>query len=506
MNRRDLVVIITDQERYPQHWPAGLRDRLMPSWGRLERHGLTFTNAFCAATQCSPSRAVMLTGQYAPRNGVPTLDAPTSTDKGSVLTPCADLPNLGSLLRQNGYEVAYKGKWHLSFPLAFAGGSPDKEVWTAADIANLEEVYGLPGWNPPDAGNNAFNTPGARTTLGGGTADNDGRFVSGPQPEALPAESVIDYLQRMAKTPRSQRAPFCLFVSLVNPHDIAYFPNGWDQAGYQLEDFSSQPVALPPNALDPLATKPRVQAAYNQALESDGPLDSAKMIQYGQFYAYLHSVIDAQIGKVLDTLDQTGLTGETVILRTADHGELGLSHGLREKAYSAYEEMIHVPLCISCPAMFEAPQLTSALWSHADLMATVCDLVGVETAPTAGISQLPVLTNPALQLRTAVLFAFDDSFLLNPTSAAVNPHIRALRTPQYTYAVYFSTVNSASPFEYELYDNLADPLQMINLLFVKPVSKSIFATWVELDLQLQLAMREANALPPNVPWQPPLPG
>lgn len=107
MSRRDLVIIITDQERYPQHWPAGLREQLMPSWTRLERCGLTFSSAYCAATQCSPSRAVMLTGQYAPRNGVPTLQAPSATDKGAVLTPCADLPNLGSLLRQTGYDVAY---------------------------------------------------------------------------------------------------------------------------------------------------------------------------------------------------------------------------------------------------------------------------------------------------------------------------------------------------------------------------------------------------------------
>ena len=171
------------------------------------------------------------------------------------------------------------------------------------------------------------------------------------------------------------------------------------------------------------------------------------MTQYGQFYAYLHGVIDAQIGKVLDTLDQTGLTGETVIVRTADHGELGLSHGLREKAYSAYEEMIHVPLCISCPALYKAPLQTSALWSHVDLVATVCGLMGIKTAPTAGINQVPVLTNPALPLRNSVLFAFDDSFLLDAASPDFNPHIRALRTPQYTYAVYFST-NSSSPFEY----------------------------------------------------------
>jgi arylsulfatase A-like enzyme len=236
----------------------------------------------------------------------------------------------------------------------------------------------------------------------------------------------------MAKTPRSQRAPFCLFVSLVNPHDIAYFPKGWNEAGYLLADFSSQPVSLAPNAMDPLMAKPSVQRAYKAALETVEPLDSTGMIQYGQFYAYLHSVIDAQIGKVLDTLDETGLTEETVIVRTADHGELGLSHGLREKAYSAYEEMIHVPLCISCPDMYKAPQQTSAFWSHVDLVATLCDLVGVEAPPTAGISQMPVLTNPASHVRDSVLFAFDDSFLLagfqpaHPGAADTAIYIRRL--------------------------------------------------------------------------------
>lgn len=161
-----------------------------------------------------------------------------------------------------------------------------------------------------------------------------------------------------------------------------------------------------------------------------------------------------------------------------------------------------MPLCISCPDMYKGPQLTTALWSHVDLMATLCDLVGIETPPTAGISQMPVLTNPVAHVRNSVLFAFDDSFLLDP-APAFNSHIRALRTPQYTYAVYFSTTNSNSPFEYELYDNFDDPLQLNNLLFAK--AASMLPIWVQLDLQLQIATRDANAAPQNVVWQPPRP-
>lgn len=493
MQKPDIVILITDQERSPRNWPRGLREKLMPTWQRLMSHGITFNNAYCAATQCSPSRAVMFTGQYAPANGVPTLGP------DSVLPPCATLPNIGSVLAQQGYDVAFKGKWHLSFPVGFKGGSPDTEVWTEADIANLQEVYGLPGWTPPDAGNNAFNTPAARTTLGGAAADNDARFVSGPEPGATPGfgESVVSFLKSLK--PRSQRAPFCLFVSLVNPHDIAYFPNGWDQAGYLQSEFENLPVPIPPNSADSLTTKPAVQAAYKAALEAEGPLpDSASMTQYGQFYAYLHSVVDKQIQTVLDTLDATGLTQETVIVRTADHGELGLSHGLREKAYSAYEEMIHVPLCISNPRMFPVPQATNSIWSHVDLMATVCDLAGVAPPPNVGHSQFPVLFNPATSVRDSALFAFDDSFL-NISPAQYNTHIRALRDQCYTYAVYFS--QSGTPFEYELYDNLADPLQMNNLLH-QP-QPSIFPLWLTYDNNLLAAMTNASAYPAGVDWQIP---
>ena len=183
------------------------------------------------------------------------------------------------------------------------------------------------------------------------------------------------------------------------------------------------------------------------------------------------------------------------MLRTADHGELGLSHGLREKAYSAYEEMIHVPLCISNPNMFPTPRQTNAFWSHADLMATACELAGIKIARTAGVSQVPVLQNPAIQIRDLVLFAFDDSFLnISPTQ--YNTRIRALRTGRYTYAAYFS--NNGTPFEYELYDNYVDPLQMNNLLF-QP-QNTILPLWVELDAALRAAMLAAGAAPADVMW------
>lgn len=490
----NFLVILTDQERSHMHWPQGFTERRMSSWGRLRRHGLTFNSAYCPATQCSPSRACLFTGQYSKINKVPSLDFPGGLPDKTVL------PNIGSWLADNaGYEVVYKGKWHLSYPEGFQGGPPDGEVWTEADITAMETRYGLTQWNPPEAGNNVGNTPAARATLGGATANNDSRYVRGVQPgnpNQTPGmgQSAVDYIRQVGATPETQRRPFCLIVSLVNPHDIAYFPNGWDEGGYELSDFKNLGIGLPPNFDDDLSSKPSIQKKYYDYLQSEGPLESeADRLNYVNFYAYLHSVVNDHIEALLDAMDAAGLTKDTIIIRTADHGELGLSHGLREKAYCAYEEAIHVPLTISNPVLFPKPAATDALYSHVDLAATMAQLAG---APSLGVgkSQVPVLLDPGGSVRQDVLFAYDDYFFLPRDTPA--SHIRALRDSRYTYAVYYSA--DGSSFEYELYDNLTDPHQMNNFAF-NP-SRPILDVLTWLHSRLTHSIKENLAEPEGFKW------
>ena len=492
--RPDFLVILTDQERYHTHWPPGFAAKYMPSWGRLQKNGVTFTSAYCSAIQCSPSRACLVSGHYSNINKVPSLDYPGGLPGKDVL------PNIGSWLAEKaGYEVVWKGKWHLSFPLGFKGGPPDKEVWTEADIAAMQTRYGLSQWNPPEAGNAVENTAGSRATMGGATANNDGRYVRGvmsghPRQTQGMGQSALDYIRRVGAIPRHERRPFCLFVSLVNPHDIAYFPNGWKDGGYDPTDFADLGIGLPPNFADDLARKPSIQKMYYDYLQKEGPLHGdADRLRYVNFYAYLHTVVNRQIETLLDAMDAAGLTRDTIIIRTADHGELGMSHGLREKAYVAYEEAIHVPLTISNPGLFPRPRATDALYSHIDLSATMAHLAG---APKLGVgkSQVPVLMDPGTSVRRDVLFTYDDWFFL-PRDAPVS-HIRALRDARYTYAVYYSA--DGSSFEYELYDNLLDPYQMNNLAFdPSPTSLDL---WAGLHTRLTRSIKENLAEPTGFPW------
>ena len=107
-------------------------------------------------------------------------------------------------------------------------------------------------------------------------------------------------------------------------------------------------------------------------------------LDYVNFYAHLHRVIDKKIGRLLGALGDAGdpqsLRSRTVVVRCADHGEMGLSHGgLRQKAFNAYEETINIPIVVSNPVLFPEPVRDEALASLVDLLPTIATLGGADT-------------------------------------------------------------------------------------------------------------------------------
>lgn len=496
----NIIVILTDQERYPTHWPEGFAEKNLVSNERLKKKGLFFTRAYTAASECTPSRAVLATGEHYPINQVP------STPSKTGLPSADELMDIGGLLkRYTDYDVVWKGKWHLTPPLD--GGYN----WTEKDIANIQEKYDLYGWTPPDAGNAILeverNVDGTRfdglSTLGGGYANNDLRYLYGSAKTTSKetpgwGDGVLDYLKKVASTDAGSRKPFCLFISLVNPHDVWVYPTAWEKAGYKREDFISMGIELPDNYADDLSTKPSVQAKARQAYDQKSPLKSAQEEnEYVNFYAYLNKKADEHIVKILDTLDELKLTDDTIIIRTADHGELGLSHGMREKAYTVYEEMIHIPLIISNPQLFPQSRTTEAFYCHLDLLPTIAELAGVReyTKYGKGVSIVPILKGNVDSVQDSILFTYDDTFFL--PKDVPGGHIRAIREGDWVYAVYYS--EDGSHFEYEMYDLKNDPGQLINLLHgdVKPESA---AHAQKLHQNLKVKIDQAAALPKGFPW------
>lgn len=493
--RPNIVLLFTDQQRQPQHWPAGWVEQNLPSFARLKRHGIEFKNAFTAACQCTPSRATLLTSTYPTVHGVTqTFSPPSLMPTGGQLQTFQQ--NLIRLMGDAGYHVEYKGKWHNSLPIG--------DVWTDADAEHLRKAYGVPGWNPPDAGDSITDV----TTLGGGWANNDGRFVHGMSPgDAKQVKgwgtSILDFI----KTYKGDK-PFCLIISLVNPHDIEYFPNGFDRGGYRLEDFEHMGIALPPNFRDDYDSKPTIQSLVRDIKDGTAPLSNTKMrLAYVNFYAYLQKVVDKHICEILDALDARGFTDDTMILRFADHGENGLSHGMREKVYAAYEEMIHVPMIVSYPKWFSSPLETESLICHADVLPTVAAIAGIPAQTGGRLGWVgkdftPILRNPAASVQDSIVYCFSDGVNFqrqNHVKHDVPVEIRAVREKNWMYAVYFNSDGTA--IEHEMYDMVADPLQTKNLAF-EPAKRdsSLGKEWARLHATLARELHAKNAQPAGFRW------
>jgi choline-sulfatase len=228
-SRMNLMLIMTDQERPPMWFPAGWEEANLPTMTRLKANGLSFSHAFCSTAMCTPSRISLFTGLFPQQNHSPwtlTEDyAQTPTEP--QLDP--SLPNLATCLLEAGYDVVYKGKWHLSHGVHGVDGA-----WIEEDISR----YGFSGWEAPDAGGDT--RPG---NFGGGHAAHDQRFV----------DSAKTFLQERIQSPTGR--PFCLIVSLVNPHDLLAYPGttpGSDElpsyisGGYDESWLEADPPILPP--------------------------------------------------------------------------------------------------------------------------------------------------------------------------------------------------------------------------------------------------------------------
>jgi choline-sulfatase len=540
-NKPNLLVIITDQQRFPQHFPdqPGWMEQLMPNDAELARTGLTFRHAFCNTAMCSPSRATLFTGRYPAEHGVSlTLTAadlrpdPRNTPgvvqalagilrrseapTGRVLTqfargalrlgdPSGDeptlppsMPNLATMLREAGYTVGYKGKWHLTHP----GGGPGAMLggWTQRDAATLAAL-GFEDWEAPDAGENT-----KADNFGGGSAgEGDGW-------DAVYTRQATNWLTR-SQLPE----PFCLIVSLVNPHDVLGFPASYRAGGYRDDEFRGLGVELPPTVDENLGQKPAVHALMRLGMAAYlGPLRNRRAkLDYVNFYAHLHRVVDRHIGEIVAALgspeDERSLRSRTVVVRCADHGEMGLAHGgLRQKAFNVYEETINIPMVFSNPMMFPSAVSTDALASLVDLAPTLLSLAGREPpADLRGHDLTPVLASPAATVQDAVHYTFDDHQAATATQDAPGQpnRIRGIRTADAKYAVYFDPRGRASS-EYELYDLERDPHEVDNL--VNPRSGVARSQWAgslqdEMAERLEGTMAECRttpAAPAPVPLAP----
>lgn len=467
--RRNVIIFLTDQQRALQWFPPGWAEANLPFQTALSSTGVTFNRAYTNTAMCTPARTTLFTGLYPAQHlSVDTLsEGFVQSEAEHQLNPT--YPNVGSVLTAAGYEVAYIGKYHLSKGIIQQNGV---NIWD--DI----ERYSFTSWDPPDAGRNT-----ALADYGGGFADNDERYI----------QDALTFLENRIDHPGGR--PFCLVISLVNPHDVLGYPLNLASGGYipsqnpdwegsqwlaqkqgvsiEQADWTADtvpPIELPPTVNENLTTnyKPTVQEAFLQLSVGLGPLPTpAEKQKYLNFYGNLISYADYQFNKVLQLLDASAagqaLRANTWMIRTSDHGEYGMAHGgLRQKSFSIYEEALRVPLIWSNTLDYPSGQgrRCDQLVGHVDFLPTLCSMLGINPKRYrfSGTDYSSLIRNPAgPAVQNYILFTYDDiwcgqSAQGNPNGIVPAPNrIRAICELDYAYAFYFDGQGIEAP-QTEFYD------------------------------------------------------
>ncbi len=444
----DLILIITDQERATQNFPVGWEVENLKTMTFLKDNGFTFNKAFCNSCMCSPSRTTLFTGVYPSQHGVTqTLTfGGRYSDAEIQLDP--QIYNMARMLSGDGYDVQYRGKWHLS------KGETENGL-TASEIA----LTGFRGWIAPDAGEDV-----KPQNFGGGYANHDEMYI----------QQGIDFLRevRTARENGAPRVPFCLVLSLVNPHDVLAYPNGVNY-GYSEEDWLGRSVGLPYSVNEDLLKNKKPMAQF-QIVQSANILlgdlpDDEKKLNYINFYAHTLTKIDKQIGEFIDELYYVSVAGnrmadDALVIRISDHGEMGLAHGgMRQKAFNVYEETLNVPMVFSNPILFPSqdengetiPQrISNELATLIDIMPTMAEIANIKHPSKAlqGNNLLPIITD-GTSVQDEIMFTFDDTKASSadyPSAVLAANRIRCIRTKEWKFAYYFHALGSY-PTMYELY-------------------------------------------------------
>lgn len=429
---RNLLFIIVDQMRSRCWFPPELR---LPGIERLEREGISFTSHFTSAVPCTPSRACMLTGlhmtQHGIRHNVPAI--PGLIPGGASLDPA--IPTLGHVFRKAGYRTPYFGKWHLT---------RHAEYWKDGLTP-----YGFEAWHGPDG---------------------DGWPLQGLNNDPRYAHQAISWLKNNGRA-----GPWFLTCSLINPHDVMFYKR-LDMPPALVPNVCDD---LPENFHDDLAGKPAVQGQFRDGMGAAlgvGPKQSERVFRnYLNFYYYLERRVDMQIQRILDCLDAEGLSDNTLVVFTSDHGEMAGSHGLSGKGPYVYNENNKVPLIMRWPGRIEPGVNSRAVTQSVDLFPTLADLmgVGIERGYLPGKSleervRAPGTTGSDDHALMCFGYSNADAFGpftallplmgLRPPTAAMQ--VRAVYDGRYKFARYF---DPGAREEFELYDLLDDPLEMRNL-------------------------------------------
>lgn len=423
MKQPNLLFIFADQMRGFDMGCAGNQEVQTPNLDRLAAEGAMVRTAFANCPVCGPSRSVILTGRYPLASRVVANDLPLPEE----------IPSLASFAHDAGYTTGYIGKWHLE-------GVP-RDKWTPPGPRR----HGFDYWAAFNCSHRYFQGKYQRDTP-------EVMPLPGYEPEGQ-TDLAVQFLKHQAEK------PFCLFVSYGPPHDPY---NEVPEEFQQIYD---------PNALSLRGNVQPLQTDYRDPARKLGPEKCLAL-----YYAAI-TALDKQVGRLLETLEQAGHADNTIVVFTADHGDMLFSQGMLKKQ-QPYEESIRIPFIIRWKDNIAPGSQPDVLLSTVDFVPTLAAMMGISVSDEIQGNDL----SPALLGKGGD--APESVFLMEmvTTDEGVKQGIvpwRGVRTVNHTYAV----KQNGEPWL--MFDNIHDPFQTNNLINDKrftPLQKELQDTlqsWLE---------------------------
>lgn len=435
--KKNVIVFMTDQQAgdtlLPDH-PVKT-----PNLDRFRRRAVQFTQAYCPAPHCCPSRATFFTGLYPAEHGVwNNVETSMAISRGLY----DGVKVLPEVMKENGYHTVFSGKWHVcsydgpeergfdevltEYITNYGRGTrehvPRYQEWES-EYGNPDKIDGCDeSWEP-----GRIIRPGYPTYYTYGTNENP-----------FGDTDTVDLAVRRLKEYKGEE-PLFLYIGTVGPHD-PYTPPREFLDLYDIED-----MKLPASFDDDMADKP---AIYRRSRELFSLTFDEQRENLRRYYAFC-SYEDALFGKVLDAVEEKGLWEDTVVLYLSDHGDYMGAHGLWAKGLPCFREAYNICAMVGGAGVTERGP-NDALVSLADLMPTILELTDSDCSiDFTGRSLLPFLKGQKPEGWRTELFTQTNGNEMYGVQ-------RAVWNQKWKYVF--------NGFDYdELYDLQEDPLELKNV-------------------------------------------
>ncbi|SDD27830.1 sulfatase-like hydrolase/transferase [Auraticoccus monumenti] len=440
----NILLICTDQQRYEALGAYGSPHVSTPNLDRLAGQGVLFENCYVQSTVCAPSRATLMTSRYPSVHGL--------WANGVDLDPSTRLFTRD--LADAGYDCGLVGKLHLGS--CFAGRSEPRVDDGLRVFRWAHDPY-------PGSSENAYHRwlKVAYPELHAAALARSGEHDWDSMPTEAHyshwvAEETIDFL----RSSREEGKPFCLVANFFDPH------HGFGAPQEYLDRYDGTEIPDPVTVQGELDGKPPVfteasRRSYAGHAKGYQEYDAAELAEVRRAYYAMVTLVDDEVGRILEVLEAEGLAEDTLVVFTSDHGEMLGDHQLMLKGPMVYDLAVRVPLLVRWPGVLPAGERRSELVQWLDLAPTLLEAAGVE-APRGyqGASLLPLARGDAdAWSRDWALCQYRDS------GHGYDPpvHVTMLRQGAHKLAVHHGPPATAREGSGELYDLEADPDELVNL-------------------------------------------